>query len=441
MKQKQVIGALAIASAIALLATGCSAASTTSASAGGALKDTGSCKTITVLTNRTDIAGTVFKQYAKKFEKANPGHAVVFQAITNYQQDVTTRMNTKDYGDVLNIPGGVSPSHFPNLFTPLGTQSDMAKKYYFTDAASYSGKTYAISDFGNANGYVINKTIWNKAGITTPPKTPAEFLSDLAKIKQNTSAIPLYTNYKDGWPLESWSSDFIGQVQGPDAQNNLTTDTAPFSNKTGLGVGNGILFDAVHQKLTEPDPATTDWATSKGLIATGKIATMMLGSWAQIQMEQTATAAGIPASNLAYWPVPVQRDGHFTSVLSGDEQVAINKNSPCQATDLKWINFLINDSGYANSQGGISTVIGGKLPTTLAAFGPLGVKFVQLTPAPKGQENLFASIQKAANVSLSDPAWPQKLVDIARGAAPGTKASYFAQLNSEWANGIKTAGS
>lgn len=229
------------------------------------------------VTNRTDIVDTVFKGYAKKFEKANPGHSIKFQAITNYEGDVRTRMNTKDYGDVLNIPGTITSSQFPEFFTSQGSTSTLSQKYYFTDGASYNGKTYGISDFGNATGYVINKKIWNAAGITSAPKTPTEFLKDLQAIKQKTSATPLYTNYKDGWPLGSWSSEFVGSVQGPDAQNKLMTNDAPFDSSTGVGVGNAILFDAVHNKLTEADPTTTDWATSKNLIATGKIATMMLG--------------------------------------------------------------------------------------------------------------------------------------------------------------------
>jgi raffinose/stachyose/melibiose transport system substrate-binding protein len=438
MNKKRTLGALAIAGTFALLATGCSAA-TTSTNAGVALKDSGKCSSITVLTNRTDIVKTVFADYAKKFEKANPGHAVKFQAITNYDGDVRTRMNTKDYGDVLLIPSTITPSQFPEFFTSIGSESTLSKQYYFTAAASYDNKTYGISQTGNATGYVINKKIWNKAGITSPPKTPAAFEADLVKIKQNTSATPLYTNYKDGWPLTSWSAEFVGAVQGANGQNDLTTETAPFSAGKDLYVGNSILFDAVQNKLTEADPATTDWATSKNLLGEGKIATMMLGSWSVVQMQQAAVAAGASASDIAYWPLPVQRNGEFTSVLSGDYNVAINKNSPCQATDLKWLNFFVNTSGYAASQGGISPKIGGKNPSTLSAFSPLGVKYVQLTPAPNGKQNLLGSIEKAANLQLTDQTWYQKLVDVARGAASGSKASYFGQLNTQWANAVKTA--
>ncbi|WP_064110778.1 ABC transporter substrate-binding protein [Leifsonia xyli] len=438
MQTTRALGALALAGSIALVVAGCS--SSGNAAAGGSLKDNGDCKTITVLTNRTDIVKTTFADYAKTFEKQNPGHTVKFQAITNYDGDVRTRMNTKDYGDVLLIPSTITPSQFPQFFTPLGDSNDLSKDYYFTAAASYGGKTYGISQTGNATGYVVNKKIWEQAGVTTPPTTPDEFMADLAAIKSKTSAVPLYTNYKDGWPLTNYSNEFLGAVQGADGQNQLATDKAPWTDGKDLYVGNSILFDAVHDKLTESDPATTDWNTSKTLLGGGKIATMMLGSWSVIQMDDAAKQAGASASDIAFWPLPVQTDGKFTSVLSGDYNVAINKSSQCQATSKKWLDFFVNDSGYAADQGGISPKKGGTMPATLAAFDQLGVKTFELTPAPKGKENLLPSIQKAANLQLTDQTWYQKMVDIARGAAPGTKADYFKQLNSEWANGIQTAG-
>ena len=55
----------------------------------------------------------------------------------------------------------------------------MAKKYRFVNEQAYQGKDYGIAITGNANGFVYNKKIWTQAGITTDPKTPAEFLSDL----------------------------------------------------------------------------------------------------------------------------------------------------------------------------------------------------------------------------------------------------------------------
>ena len=42
-----------------------------------------------------------------------------------------------------------------------------------------------------------------EAGITELPKTPDEFLEDLQKIKDNTDAIPLYTNFAADWTMNA----------------------------------------------------------------------------------------------------------------------------------------------------------------------------------------------------------------------------------------------
>jgi ABC-type glycerol-3-phosphate transport system substrate-binding protein len=63
---------------------------------------------ITVLTQRTDIVSTIFQDYKKTFEAKYPGTTVKFEAIKDYEGEVRIRMNTKDYGDVLLIPGSVT---------------------------------------------------------------------------------------------------------------------------------------------------------------------------------------------------------------------------------------------------------------------------------------------------------------------------------------------
>ena len=56
---------------------------------------------IVVLTQRTDIVGTVFQEYKQRFEAAYPGVTVEFEAITAYEDELAIRMNSDEYGDVL----------------------------------------------------------------------------------------------------------------------------------------------------------------------------------------------------------------------------------------------------------------------------------------------------------------------------------------------------
>ena len=72
----------------------------------------------------------------------------------------------------------------------------------------------------NVQGMVYNKAVFEEAGITELPKTPDEFLEDLQKIKDNTDAIPLYTNFAADWTMNAWDAYIDGNATGdPDFAN------------------------------------------------------------------------------------------------------------------------------------------------------------------------------------------------------------------------------
>lgn len=384
---------------------------------------------ITVLTQRTDIVNTVFQEYKKKFEAKYPGTTVKFEAITDYEGEIRIRMNTKDYGDVLLIPNSVTADQLATFFEPLGSVDEMKKKYRFVNEQAYQGQVYGLAITGNAQGLVYNKKIWQQAGVTAPPKTPQEFLTALQAIKDKTDAIPLYTNYKDGWPLTQWEANRGGVSADPEASNKLADDDAPWAEGKEHNVIDSLLWDVVKNGLTEPDPTTTNWEKSKGLLGTGKIATMMLGSWAIVQMQGAAPAK----ADIGYLPFPYQTNGKFHSVIGGDYKNAVNVNSKNKATARAWVQWFADESNYATDQGGIAPLLSAAAPSTLADFTAAGVEYVELTPAPAGKEGLVQRIDSAAEIGLWEPKYRQRLVDAARGAKKETKEEIFADLNKRWA--------
>jgi raffinose/stachyose/melibiose transport system substrate-binding protein len=390
---------------------------------------------ITVLTNRTDIVKTVFADYKKKFEAIYPNVHVTFQALTDYEGETKIRMNTSNYGDVLLIPNAITPKQLPTFFEPLGSVDDLAKKYRFvTSEQNYGGKSYGIAITGNANGFVYNKTVWKAAGVTSDPKTPAEFLTDLNAIKTKTKAIPLYTNYKDGWPLTQWESDRGGVTADPDAVNKLATDPAPWAAGKEHNVIWGLLFDAVAAKDTEADPTTTDWETSKQLLADGKTATMALGSWAITQIQGKATNA----ADIGYMPFPVQVDGKFHSVLAGDYKNAISIHSKHKDAARAWVDWFADNSNYATDQGGVSPLLNGPASKALGDFTTDNVQYIELNPAAAGHESDTNDVDKESNILIfSPPSW-QTMVDDARGAKHQTKQQFFDDLDKKWAAAMKT---
>jgi len=435
-RRTRLMAAAAVGSLLALTAA-CS-----SGDGGGEANDDGTPSgTLNVLTWRTDLVedGT-FDKYVEEFKKKYPEVTdVKVEGVKDYEGTVKTRMNTDDYGDVLAIPGSVTPDQFGDFFEPLGDLAEMSKEYNWLNDKSFEGKSYGIPVVGNVQGILYNKRVWEDAGITEFPTTPQEFLDDLKAIKDNGVAVaPLYTNYKDGWPLSQWDGWRGAVTADPDALNKMAQTDTPWTDDSDYGVIDGTIYDAVKQGLTEADPTTTDWEGSKRQIGVGDIATMALGSWAIPQMAAAGEAAGADPADIAYMPVPVQVDGKFHTVAGGDYNLGINVHSKNKATARAWIDWFNHDSGYSESQVGLSPLVDGPVPDALKGFMD-SVELITMNPAPEGKESLFADIDTASGIVTTDPKYRSQIVDDARSGAR-TKEQIFDDLNAKWAEGRADAG-
>ena len=130
---------LCTAAALTLLASGCSKNNGGENSIHGKIGGN-----IIVLTNRTDIVDTKLQEYKEAFEEKYPGTSVEFEAITDYEGTVRTRMGTQEYGDVLCRPN-IQSIDFEKYFEPLGKLEDFDKVMNFTrtsNAISYKDVVY-----------------------------------------------------------------------------------------------------------------------------------------------------------------------------------------------------------------------------------------------------------------------------------------------------------
>ncbi|MGP4103350.1 ABC transporter substrate-binding protein [Nonomuraea sp. KM90] len=421
--------------AVAALAAACggSGASKETATAGDPAKISGD---ITVLTNRTDLVndGTM-KKYADEFAKVHPNVQVKFEAITDYEGEVKIRMNTDNYGDVLLIPNAIAKGDYPKFFAPLGPAAELSQKYKFVQAGTVNDQVYGIVSFASANGFVYNKDLWAKAGVTEWPKTPEEFLAALKAVKEKTGATPLYTNYKDGWPLSNWTNALGSVTCDVKAERAMTTED-PWVAGKDLNVIDSLLFNAVREQLTEKDPTTTNWEDSKNFIATGKVGAMWLGSWAIPQMQAAATTAGRSADSIGFMPFPSQPGGSFCSVLNPDYQYAVNSHSRNKAAARAWLDWFVDRSGFSAVNQGVSSVKADPLPSALKPYSDAGVKLIEMET---DQRILVDNIDKESEVGIKSPDYRQKLIDVARGAAKGDLNSVLADLSAKWKAGQQSA--
>ncbi|MFV0127291.1 ABC transporter substrate-binding protein [Streptomyces sp. HMX112] len=438
-KRKTRTGAL---SAVALLAVaGCSGGGVPSGETAAAPADPGDASgEIKVLTHRTDLVrnGTM-KAYAAEFNKTHPEVRVRFEALTDYEGEVRIRMNTKAYGDVLMIPAAVAKDDYPTFFAPLGATSELSRRYRFSDKTDVGGKVYGIAQFGTANGFVYNRSVWRRAGVTEWPATPERFIAALKAVKDRTGAVPYYTNFKDAWPLSSPWTNSVGSVTcDAKATDKLAGPVSPWRRGGELHVIDSLLHDIVRERLAEKDPTTTNWESSKTLMARGEIGTMLLGSWAVAQMRDAARRAGTDPDDIGFMPFPVREGGTFCATLVSDYQQAVNVHSGNKAAARAWIDWFTEKSGYAEKEGAVSAVRSAALPSTLKDYVDNDVILLERSEAETARVN---AIDNAAEIGLAEPDYRQKLIDLARGAQRGGLRDFFADLDRRWDEAARTAGS
>ena len=440
--RKLMAGLLAAGTMLSLTACGNtgtssdSQASGTSDNSSGAGSNSGSQLTLKVLTHRTDrLEDGSLEEMTKSFEESN-NCKVEYQGFTDYASDVPTMMNTTEYGDVLMIPDTVKLQDLSSFFEPLGTFDEMNEKYMWADKKMYDNTVYGIAHLGTiAGGICYNKRIWSEAGITELPKTPEDFIADLKLIAENTDAIPYYTNFADAsWTLVQWAS-LVNSASG-----SKTYETDILTSKRDLFVPGDayyevykLMYDVFKDPaLHEEDPMTSDWEGCKKAINEGKIATMVMGSWAVSQFKE----AGSNPDDIGYMPAPFSVNGKQYAESTSDYCLGVNKNRSDDIKELgkKYITWFVEDSGFAQKEGSVSALRGSEMPDYLTDFADC--EFFVTETAPEGLVGVWDAVNNDSEVGTWQGDAANFKIRIAEAAFAGdgedTFESILADANAKW---------
>lgn len=395
------------------------------------------------ITHRTDLVddGT-FAGYVAEFQKMYPNITISYEDITDYANDMTTRLTSNDWGDICMIPTTIPLPELSDYFYAMCDLSAIENDYNFADNRAYNGKVYGIPSTGNAQGIVYNKAVFEAAGITELPTTPTKFLDALQQIKDyDSSIIPLYTNYAAGWTMSAWDAYIGGGATGDADWMNVTMPQTHDAFAKGVPTGDeesgpyavyNILYEAVKRGLTESDPTTTDWEGSKPMMNNGQIATMVLGSWAIIQMQD----AGPNADDIGYMPFPISVDGVQYASAGADYCYGINANSSDdnKIAAMLYIKWLSESSNFAYDQGSIPVLKSQEYPETLAAFD--GIELVPDNAAPTELADLATNVQRDAELTLNADETHVKRVIEAAINGDETLDDIVADWNAAWNDAV-----
>lgn len=399
--------------------------------------DTDLTATIKMLTHRTDMlndeySGKTFAAYLAEFNKLYPNITVEIEGITDYASVALLRLQGGDWGDIMMIPA-LDKKDLGTYFLPFGTVEEMDSQIKFASQWAYDGICYGVPTTGNAQGVLYNKKVFEKAGITSIPKTTAEFISALEAIKEKTDAIPLYTNYAAGWTMGAWDAYLGGSATGSaDYMNNtLIHEKNPFRNygdDTHAYAVYKVLYDATAKDLIEDDYTTTDWEGCKGMINRGEIGTMVLGSWAFTQMQ----GAGPNPDDIGYMSFPITINGKQYASAGPDYNFGINVNASDdnKKAAMIFVKWMTEKSGFAYNEGGIPiSANDNNYPAAYAAFAENNVEFVADNPALAGEEDFLNSLNAESELNINNGG-NLKVQEIIEHADRGTKT--FDEIMNDW---------
>ena len=362
--------ALAASASLALLATACTGQS------GAGASDDASKETTINFWHAWSAPSEVkaVQDLVAGFEKAHPGiHVDVVGNMTDDKMNQALRTGGAKAPDVIssfttNSVGKFCSSGALVNLNPFFEKSGIDPRKTFPKAMNeytqFEGNRCAVPLLGDAYGLYYNKTAFEKAGITAPPKTWSQFERVAEKL-----TIPQGDTYKQlgfmpnyhGW--ETTTEHYLGQFSptyfDKDGKSNVGTDPA-FEKAFKL---QKKLVDALggYRKLETYRAGLGDEWGPRHPFHTGQVAMQLDGEWRLGMALDTK-----PKFDIGVAPLPVPDDqadqygkGYITGTIAG---VAATSKKQNAAWEL--VKYMTTDTdAVVNFSNAIHNV-----PSTLAAL-------------------------------------------------------------------------
>lgn len=374
---------------------------------------------ITIVINKED---ELLREYTDEFNRQYPDLKINFTILSDYENELYKYMNNNDNSDILLIPNFIEYKELDKYFEPLGNIDSFSRLYNFAETKSLDNVVYGLPINANANGIVYNKKVFEESGILSIPKTIDEFMEDLYLIRDNTDAIPLYTNYNSGWTLSEWEDFCYGAMTGDSAYRTekFINEENQFLKGTPHYEVYKLLYDIVKNGLCESNPLSTDWESSKKMMNEGKIACMALDSWSINQIKK----AGPNSDDIGYMAFPNNINGVQSITVTSDYCYGINVNSKNKEAAKAWINFIINESSYVLDNENISILKSDTLPDSLNNLNDCKL----IVDNDITGENMERYLELSKDLNLNDYREQQKIIE----AALSNSNNSFDDIMKDW---------
>jgi len=257
----------------------------------------------------------------------------------DYGAALKAKFNSGDKPDIFNNGG------FSDLDLWVENLEDLSDQPWVKDLVkgtdepmTKDGKLYGMPIGVEGYGYIYNKDLFAKAGITELPKTLTQ-LEEAAKKLQDNGITPFENGYAEWWVL---GNHFVNLPFALQADPNQFIEG--LNNGTEKITGNPVfdnwvkLFDLT-VKYGNKNPLQTDYNTEVTDFSNGKAAMMQQGNWTQVQITKTN-----PDVNIGFLPMPISDDAAASDKLfvGVPNNWVINKDSKVKQEAKDFLNWMVS---------------------------------------------------------------------------------------------------
>ncbi|MEK4509186.1 ABC transporter substrate-binding protein [Paenibacillus sp. FSL K6-2524] len=376
---------------------------------------TGETKTIKIFQFKVEIAEALNRLKAE-YESTHPGIKLDIKTVgggTDYGAALKAKFASGEEPDIFNNGG------YRDLETWFDRLEDLSDQPWVADAVDVAkepmtkdGKIYGQPMNLEGYGFVYNKDLFTKAGITETPKTLSQ-LEEAAKKLEAIGVTPFANGYQELWILGNHTVNVAFAHQNdPDAfVKGLNEGTEKIPGNASFLEWTKLVDLTL--KYGNKNPLTTDYNTEMTMFANGEAAMTQQGNWTQVQID------GInPDLNIGLLPMPINEDAEANDKLyvGVPNNWVVNKNSTVKAEAKEFLNWLVSsDAGKKYIAKEFKFIPAFKnIEATSEDLGDLGaevVKYSQTGKAlswnfnkfPDGGMNEFGSQIQAYVAGKSDP--------------------------------------
>ncbi|KIL41859.1 ABC transporter substrate-binding protein [Gordoniibacillus kamchatkensis] len=338
--------AMTAALSVSLAVSGCAKKDTGGAGANAGTNAGGTAApaknvTLKIFQFKVEIAEALNKMKTE-YESSHPGVTLQIETVgggADYGAALKAKFASGDQPDIFNNGG------YQEMATWMDHLEDLSDQPWVKNVLpvakepmSKDGKLYGMPMNVEGYGFLYNKDLFAKAGITEEPKTLSALQAACAKL-QAAGIVPFSNGYQEWWVLGIHNFN-VALAKQPDPAK-FVADLYSGAQKIP---GNPVFKDWLNLldttvKYSSKNPLTTDYNTQVTQFAKGETAMMQQGNWTQVQI------SGInPNIKLGVLPMPINDDPALNDKLfvGVPNNWVINKDSKVKAEAKEFLNWMVS---------------------------------------------------------------------------------------------------